>query len=347
MSGKNSKRVKANRMNSKRSTGPRSERGKSVSSMNALKHGLRADSPALPNENPHIAAQRAHAWHAYYRPASPGAQHLVNECVRATLLSDRIDRYHGAALSEQIRGAEYAYDRRTGVDAAPAQALICPELDPAEGLKQLAKLMAGCRAMLNRWNWYLKRLDDGGDPDDLGRAELMRMMGYGPEAPSKNDPECWTLRLLIAICYEPDPAPALAALFDPAHQPDCLLSAYRPDALPDRATACRLLAARIVEHRDLWILHEERLRADLPTRVEVADQMLILKEPIAARLFLRYHAEARLSFQQAYRALISTLEYDAEHAPDPSDEPDEEPDPVKSPNEANDEEIVSEPVVPE
>src|SRR5437764_1622151 len=315
--------------------------------MNALKHGLRADSPALPNENPHVAAQRAHAWDAYYRPASPAAQHLVNECVRATLLSDRIDRYHCAALSEQIRDAERTYDRRYGADAEPAKALIYPERDPAEGLKQLAKLMAGCRAMLNRWNWYLKRLDDGGDPDDLGRDELMRMMGYGPDAPLKNDPEAWTLRLLIALCYEPDPAPALAELFDPANQPDCLMSAYRPDALPDRATACRLLAARIVEHRDLWILHEERLRADLPTRVEVADQMLILKEPVSARLFLRYHAEARLSFQQAYRALISTLEYDAEHGPDPSEDVDEDPDPAPPPHEANEEETVIDPVLPE
>src|SRR5437899_1070177 len=125
------------------------------------------------------------------------------------------------------------------------------------------------------------------------------------------------------------------------------MAAYRPDCVPARATACRLLAARIVEHRDLWILHEERLRADLPTRVEVADQMLILKEPVAARLFLRYHAEARLSFQQAYRALISTLEYDAEHAPDPSEDVDEGPDPAPPPNEANDAEIVIEPVVPE
>src|SRR5439155_5487928 len=139
--------------NAARSTGPRSASGKKIASMNSLKHGLRADSHALPNENPHVAAQRADAWDSFYRPASPAAQHLVNECVRATLLSDRIDRYHCAALSEQIRDAERGYDRRYGADAEPAKALLCPELDPGPGLRALAEVMAGCRAMLERWNW--------------------------------------------------------------------------------------------------------------------------------------------------------------------------------------------------
>jgi hypothetical protein len=42
----------ANRLNAQHSTGPKTEEGKSVSSMNALKHGLTAQTTLLPDEDP-------------------------------------------------------------------------------------------------------------------------------------------------------------------------------------------------------------------------------------------------------------------------------------------------------
>ena len=42
----------ANRLNAQHSTGPKTEEGKSVSSMNALKHGLTAQTALLPDEDP-------------------------------------------------------------------------------------------------------------------------------------------------------------------------------------------------------------------------------------------------------------------------------------------------------
>ena len=44
----------ANRQNAQLSTGPKTEEGKSVSSMNALKHGLTAKTPLLPDEDPQV-----------------------------------------------------------------------------------------------------------------------------------------------------------------------------------------------------------------------------------------------------------------------------------------------------
>ena len=41
----------ANRRNAQYSTGPKTEEGKSVSSMNALKHGLTAKTTLLPDED--------------------------------------------------------------------------------------------------------------------------------------------------------------------------------------------------------------------------------------------------------------------------------------------------------
>ena len=43
------KRLTANRRNALKSTGPKTEEGKARASLNALKHGLRASSLALPH----------------------------------------------------------------------------------------------------------------------------------------------------------------------------------------------------------------------------------------------------------------------------------------------------------
>src|SRR4051812_78713 len=56
------KRVLANRANSKRSTGPTTEAGKLRSRLNGLKHGLRAELPVLPGEDPEELLRRLDIW---------------------------------------------------------------------------------------------------------------------------------------------------------------------------------------------------------------------------------------------------------------------------------------------
>jgi hypothetical protein len=47
-----SNRTRANRLNAKKSTGPRTGQGRTRASLNRLLHGLRASTPVLPGENP-------------------------------------------------------------------------------------------------------------------------------------------------------------------------------------------------------------------------------------------------------------------------------------------------------
>jgi hypothetical protein len=98
-------RSEINERNASYSTGLKTASGRDKARRHALKHGLRADTLALPNEDPELVAERCRAWNDYYRPQSPAAQHLVNECVQATLLSERFHRFHAAALTDQIRRA--------------------------------------------------------------------------------------------------------------------------------------------------------------------------------------------------------------------------------------------------
>src|SRR5205807_991634 len=107
-----SKRIKANQSNAQRSCGPRTDAGKLASRKNAMTHGLCAVVLSAPNEDPRVAPDRSDAWVDFYQPQSPAAHHLVNECVRATLRADRVDRCHTAIVAKQVREAEWADDRR-------------------------------------------------------------------------------------------------------------------------------------------------------------------------------------------------------------------------------------------
>jgi hypothetical protein len=67
----------ANRENAARSTGPRSEAGKSRSSRNALKHGLSADQVVMFDEDPAVFDALRSDLFDHFQPADPVAAHLV------------------------------------------------------------------------------------------------------------------------------------------------------------------------------------------------------------------------------------------------------------------------------
>jgi hypothetical protein len=142
-------RAEINRHNASHSTGPKTDEGKDRSRRNALKHGLRADALALPNEDPELVAERCRAWNDYYQPQSPAAQHLVNECVQATLLSERCHRFHAAALADQIRRAEYDWDcdRQDQVEALAALLATEPTQLWIDWLFEPQRLPDACRSL--------------------------------------------------------------------------------------------------------------------------------------------------------------------------------------------------------
>jgi hypothetical protein len=71
----------ANRANAQKSTGPQTSEGKARSAQNALQHGLTAQRPVLPDEDPAaFIALQERLW-AQYRPAT-----AVEEALTATLV---------------------------------------------------------------------------------------------------------------------------------------------------------------------------------------------------------------------------------------------------------------------
>src|SRR4029077_19294486 len=86
-------RLAANRANSLRSTGPRTPLGKSVSKLNGLVHGMRAESDILPGEDPEALARRTAPWADELGAETESERYLAEAAARA---SWRIDRCRGA-----------------------------------------------------------------------------------------------------------------------------------------------------------------------------------------------------------------------------------------------------------
>ncbi len=81
--------IHANRANAKKSTGPRTEDGKSRSSQNALKTGIDAKSEIIRLENRADHAELTAAFHARFAPATPEELSLVDALIRFEWLSRR------------------------------------------------------------------------------------------------------------------------------------------------------------------------------------------------------------------------------------------------------------------
>ena len=65
------KQIEANRLNSRKSTGPRTSAGKAIVAANALKHGIFAKSPAIVGENSFAFLDLKDALLLRFQPATP------------------------------------------------------------------------------------------------------------------------------------------------------------------------------------------------------------------------------------------------------------------------------------
>jgi hypothetical protein len=84
------RRAAINRANAQHSTGPRTDAGKQRSSLNALRHGLAAQTAVLPTED--LAAYQRHIQQLLdeYQPATPTETQLVHELANTAWRLNRI-----------------------------------------------------------------------------------------------------------------------------------------------------------------------------------------------------------------------------------------------------------------
>jgi hypothetical protein len=93
-------RTRANRANAKLSTGPRTEPGKQRSSLNALRHGLTAQTAVLPTEDPEAYQLHIQQFLDEYKPANPTETQLVHEIANTAWRLNRIPFLEAELLSQ-------------------------------------------------------------------------------------------------------------------------------------------------------------------------------------------------------------------------------------------------------
>src|ERR1051325_7487821 len=86
------KQIEANRRNAQLSTGPKTEEGKQISSMNALKTGLDADSQFVIGESREEFALLQSEWYESQAPATPEERYQVDKLIRCEWLQRRLFR---------------------------------------------------------------------------------------------------------------------------------------------------------------------------------------------------------------------------------------------------------------
>src|SRR6266851_1680995 len=89
-------RIAANRSNARRSTGPRTPRGKAASSRNACKHGFR--SSVLPPPTPEFTAL-LDAFRAEHHPATDAEESCVRSIALAVWHTRELDRLETEAFA--------------------------------------------------------------------------------------------------------------------------------------------------------------------------------------------------------------------------------------------------------
>jgi hypothetical protein len=114
--------IRANRENSKRSTGPVTDAGKMITRSNSYKHGLTA-SVVLPEREAVEVERRFVAFCEELQPSGEVGQALARHAATMSVRMDRCFEFENAMLADRVRRAEADFLAPEGVDEATAARL--------------------------------------------------------------------------------------------------------------------------------------------------------------------------------------------------------------------------------
>ena len=148
-------RIAANRRNSGKSTGPRTQEGKDRSRANALKHGLCA-AVLVQEDRAQIQARAVELYKAF----KPYTDYQSWQLDRAAVLTLRIER--AEAIERRVRdkialAAELSWDDDRKLEAEVRGGMISKK--PAETVELLRKTPQGCDWLMKRWAMLARAAD--------------------------------------------------------------------------------------------------------------------------------------------------------------------------------------------
>ncbi len=136
--------MKANRNNAKKSTGPRTDEGKTRSAKNALKHGLLARDTVLPGEDPADFDKQLSALEADIQPANSLEFELVRQIADSQWRMRRLTRLETGFLAAALDETRRYMEKRRPDELCPGydgetQLLGSAMLDRTQALVHLAR----------------------------------------------------------------------------------------------------------------------------------------------------------------------------------------------------------------
>src|SRR6266496_1248910 len=115
--------IDANRLNSKKSTGPITPEGKAASSLNALKSGIHAHSHIIPGEDPAELEAFTAAFLLHHQPADPNQLALVDTLIAAEWTQRRLRRIEAQLWTTRDRSYDPTYAEESATPNPPTRFL--------------------------------------------------------------------------------------------------------------------------------------------------------------------------------------------------------------------------------
>jgi hypothetical protein len=288
-------KLEANRRNAKKSTGPRSLEGKRRSALNAMKHGITARIPLLPDEDARAYNERMVYWNEDLKPGN-GVERL--QVRRAAHCSWQLDRVQGAQAAllcarahnegddkryrEQVEVTELALqlfwnsggtqsDDEQREDRSSDEEAAAPfgptDFDaskhPAIVVCRLESSKLGCMWLLEQWNELASILESDGAWLAIARFKALRLLGTYHGDPLRVP----RVNPILRACHVLDPTAAdLACIFSSVVRDDMAGRSEEASLAREARARQELLAvakeeterieARLVEHEERAELEE-------------------------------------------------------------------------------------------
>jgi hypothetical protein len=245
------RQIDSNRRNSERSTGPRSESGRSRSRLNATKHGLASRLPEVEaGFSPEFEDRRA-KWAAEQNPIGQAGHFALDRAVAATFRIERCEREVDRICVVDRERAGLAWDEDRAVEAANVAARL--PRDPVVASRKLQTSLAGVVLLIGAWLGLVENLENE-DWSESEESKALDLFGVDPElrsgktridAPEGSDPIHFRRELAL------DEVDRLEAIHDEAMVPLDELDQKHAMA-GDAALHSKRAALLLRYERDAW-----------------------------------------------------------------------------------------------
>jgi hypothetical protein len=173
------RQIEANRRNAERSTGPKSELGKSQSRRNSTKHGLAGESAELEATlSPEFQERRA-KWAAEQNPVGEEGHWALDRVVAATFRIERCEGTIDRITTDIQQRASLAWEQDQAVEAAQVAARLTK--DPVLASRQLQTTLAGVGLLIEAWLGLATALQTAGEWSELEASIALDLLGASPD----------------------------------------------------------------------------------------------------------------------------------------------------------------------